>query len=206
MIKAVLFDFIGTTVNEKNAEVINQCFEKAFIENNVPINRAELRKDRGKDKKIIIENILRAQHWSLSLIENIYSSFKKNLVDAINQFSENDGAHEIFRYLKERNIKIGIGTGLERDVFEMILTHLKWDRTHFDYIGVANEIGRSRPFPDMIFDMMNKSGILNSAEILKIGDTVADIQEGKNAKVQTAVILSGTQPNDVLLRENLTLF
>jgi phosphonatase-like hydrolase len=201
MIKAVLFDFIGTTVKEADPDVINNCFESAFADNNIPVNIAALKKERGKDKKIIIENVLRSRQVPLSLIEGIYSSFKKNVISNIDKFGENDGTRDIFLYLREKKIKTCIGTGLERDVFERICQYLEWENTWFDYIGIANETGRSRPYPDMIFDMMDKLKLVNTNDILKTGDTVADIQEGKNAKVLTAVILSGTQPKATLLKE-----
>jgi phosphoglycolate phosphatase-like HAD superfamily hydrolase len=44
----------------------------------------------------------------------------------------------------------------------------------------------------MIIDMM-KSFSLSADSILKVGDTIAYIIEGKNAGVKTVAILSGTQ-------------
>ena len=69
----------------------------------------------------------------------------------------------------------------------------------FDYIGIAEEIGTGRPEPEMIFDMMRSLGTADAGAFLKVGDTQADIREGKNAGVRTAVILSGTQ-DGVMLR------
>jgi len=43
---------------------------------------------------------------------------------------------------------------------------------------------------------------ISPAELLKVGDTVADIQEGKNAGVLTAVLLSGTQDEVTLIKQN----
>ncbi|MGZ8518400.1 MAG: HAD family hydrolase [Chitinophagaceae bacterium] len=42
----------------------------------------------------------------------------------------------------------------------------------------------------MILDMLKKFS-LQKEQFLKVGDTVADILEGKNAGVKTAAILSG---------------
>ena len=53
-------------------------------------------------------------------------------------------------------------------------------------------------FMGMIF-RWTKLKISETKEILKIGDTIADIQEGKNAKVLTAVLLSGTQSEKDLI-------
>ena len=51
MIKAVLFDFIGTTVKEADPDVINNCFESAFADNNIPVNIAALKKRGVRTKK-----------------------------------------------------------------------------------------------------------------------------------------------------------
>lgn len=45
---------------------------------------------------------------------------------------------------------------------------------------------------------MEKLMIKDKEKVLKIGDTVIDIQEGKNAGVITAGVLTGTQKRDEL--------
>ncbi len=50
----------------------------------------------------------------------------------------------------------------------------------------------------MIQEMMRLLNITDGKMVLKVGDTVSDIEEGKNAGVNTAVILSGTQPEEQL--------
>ncbi len=202
MIQAVLFDFIGTLIKEVNPQIINSCFESAFVQHNVSVELASIIKERGKDKKEMISNIVRSQDLSASLVDRIYSCFKKNILDNLPNFQENEGASALLALLKEKNVRTGVGTGLDRDVFESICHALRWNKAEFDYIGIANEIGRGRPYPDMIIDMMNTLNLTNTHEFLKVGDTVADIQEGKNARVLTAVILSGTQPKALLLSEN----
>ena len=199
--KAILFDFIGTTVKEKDSGVITTCFEQAFRDNAVNIETEFLKKQRGKEKKLVIKEALLHLQLPLSLAKSIYSAFETNIENKIDNFSENDGAVDLFAFLLNKKIKIGLGTGLSRKSFEKICNHLRWSNNLFDYTGIANEIGKSRPYPDMIFDMMAKLGIADTKEILKVGDTIADIQEGKNANVRTAVILSGTQGRNELLKQ-----
>jgi len=99
-----------------------------------------------------------------------------------------------------KGIKVGIGSGLSRVAFDQVFHHLQWDLIAFDYIGIAEEVGRGRPHPDMVLDMMKKLNV-SADEMLKVGDTVADIQEGRNAKVKTVAILSGTQSESQLRNE-----
>jgi phosphoglycolate phosphatase-like HAD superfamily hydrolase len=200
-IKAILFDIIGTTVLEKDPNLINSCFENAFRQNNVKVEAAQIKANRGKDKSEIIKNILSQLSYPLHLAKPILDSFIKNVESNLDNFSENDGLREIIGYAKYKNVKTGIGTGLPKKIFEKIFYHFRWEEIHFDYIKAAQEIGKSRPQPDMILDMMKKFNIKNS-EFLKVGDTVADIQEGKNANVLTAAIFSGTQEKNEILKAN----
>jgi len=199
MIKAILFDFIGTTVKEADPDVFTRCFMKAFADNDIPITGSAFARERGKDKKTMIGNILADLQLPLSNLEAIYASFTNNITQNVGLFCENDGLGELLSWLKAKKIKTGIGSGLERDVFDRICQHLKWDHSRFDYTGLGPETGRCRPYPDLIFDFMKKMNSTDPGEILKVGDTVADIEEGKNAGVKTAVILSGTQSKEILL-------
>jgi phosphonoacetaldehyde hydrolase len=200
-IRAILFDIIGTTVLENNSQVINDCLKSAFRQNNIDVVTYQIKANRGKDKSEIIENILNELSYPLHLAESILDSFIKNVERNLNNFSENDGLREIIGYAKHKNVKTGVGTGLPKKIFEKIFYHFGWEEIHFDYIKTAEEIGNSRPQPDMILDMMKKFGIKNS-EFLKVGDTVADIREGKNANVFTAAILSGTQDKNEIMKAN----
>lgn len=198
MIKGVLFDLIGTTVKEGHNDTVIGCLESAFLSFGIVMDKEFLVRNRGKDKIVMIREALKMKGLPESRENDIYIAFKKNIAANIEKFTASDGASEIFEFLQIQNIKIGIGTGLERSLFEMIYAEMRWETYSIDYIGISSEIGRSRPHPDMIFDFMNKTGIKELKEILKVGDTVADIMEGKNAGVHTAVILSGSQPESDL--------
>jgi len=198
-IKAVLFDFIGTTVLEKG-DIINQAFTNAFHQEGVFIDSVVLNQNRGKDKHEIINLILGEKYSSKAILsKKIYHAFHANVEKSLSGFSLNAGVLEVLEFLKTKDISTGLGSALTRDLFEKIFDRLSWNKSSFQYIGIASEVGRNRPYPDMIFDMM-KSVNVKADEFLKVGDTTTDILEGKNAKVGTAAILSGTQPEELLRR------
>lgn len=198
-LRAVMFDFIGTTIIESDNSILNRCFVEAFKENGVYTDIGIIKKHRGKEKREMIEQILMHYHQSHLAAIAILDSFRTHLHNNLDNFQLNDGANEVLDYLKSRGIMVGMGTGLPRDIFETILAHVGWNKDRFDYIGIADELGVGRPDPAMLIDMMTKFR-LHEDELLKIGDTVADIQEGKNAGVTTAVIISGTQGEEELLK------
>jgi phosphonatase-like hydrolase len=201
-VEAILFDVIGTTVQEKDPNTVNNCLFQAFTKHSVIVDSKTLNQFRGRDKKEIIRLTLAANQLPEARATQILESFNLNIIDSLHNFSGNEGAEELFAYLRGKQIKFGLGTGLSRELFELILKHLRWKKSDFDYIGIANELPRSRPHPDMIFDMMKILNVSNPTQFLKIGDTVSDIQEGKHAGVITAAMLSGTQPDEVLKSAN----
>lgn len=199
-ITAVFFDFIGTTVLEKNNDVVLTCFQNAFADSGITVDKQVLREHRGKNKDEMIAEVLKAAKKDLKQRPNILASFKKHFTNNVGSFSENKDLDVTMQHLRSKKVKVGIGSGLPRDILQILLEHFQWERFGFDYISTAEEIGRGRPNPDMIIDMMVKLH-LNNFQFLKVGDTVADIQEGKNANVMTAVLLSGTQPEPDLRKE-----
>ena len=155
-IKGILFDFMGTTANEKDPTMIHQCFVKAFRDHGVEVADQIVKENRGKDKKEIVSFILHHYNQSQQLAPGILGSFNTLLVTNLDNFIPNKDTREVIRFLKEKNIITGLGTGFPRDVFELIFNHLGWKDIGFDYIGIAEETGRGRPHPDMIIDMLTK--------------------------------------------------
>ena len=200
-IKGVLFDFMGTTANEKDPTMIHQCFVKAFRDHGVKVADKLIKENRGKEKKEIVSAILNQYNQSQDLVPAILDSFNALLINNLDNFVPNKDTREVIRFLKEKNIITGLGTGFPRDVFELIFNHLGWKDIGFDYTGVAEETGRGRPHPDMIIDMLNEFRLAKE-ELIKVGDTVADILEGKNAGVKTVAILAGTQDEKEIRKHN----
>jgi phosphonoacetaldehyde hydrolase len=197
LIHAVLFDMIGTTVKEKKPSFINDCFGSAFSDHGITVTREQIRANRGMDKREAITNILREFNGVAVSAGLILDSFTTHISNNLDNFQEMEGTKEVIGFLKRKKIYVGIGTGLSRNLFDLIFHHLNWQAYRFDYIGMAENVGRGRPHPDMILEMLGRFSVEPSS-FLKVGDTVADIEEGKNAKVLTVAMASGTQDIEVL--------
>ncbi len=199
--EAILFDVTGTTVREKDPNTMLMCFAKAFRDHGFDLDVDFIRKNRGNDNKKMIAMILEYFGQSALLVAPIYDSFKSHLKNSLDNFEPNEGAFELFTFLKSITTKIGLGTGMERELLQALLKKLNWDINFFDYIACGDDFDFQRPMPDMIIGMMQKFGITDGEKVLKVGDTVMDIREGKNAFVKTCAVLSGTQSEDVILNE-----
>ena len=199
----VLFDTIGTVVKENagNNSLIINCLTNAFRTKHIELTYHEVNLVRGKSKIEAIHDLLILKNKPFEFANEIFSNFILLLKDHISEFSEQEGAAEIFSFLKKKKIKIGLGSGLPEEIMNEICKRLKW-KDIFDYKASSESLGQGRPHPMMIFDAMKKLGIHDPENVLKVGDTVADIEEGKNAGVFTAAVLTGTQELVVLKEAN----
>lgn len=195
---AVLFDFIGTTVLERDPTLINRCFEQAFHTVSGLLNSSFIQANRGRSKREVIASFVREHQLPLQAGETIYASFLQAVAQSLDQFHAAPAIHEVIHYLRSRGYRIGLGTGLPRDLFMLIRDVTGLKALSFDYVGFADEVGAGRPDPVMIFDMMKHVQVTDTSQFYKVGDTVSDIEEGKRAGVKTIAVLSGTQPEQLL--------
>lgn len=199
-VEAILFDMIGTTVLEKKANTIRDCFRAAFKNYGIFPDNQVIKANRGKDKIVMIENILQEGNYLSNLAVPIFQAFQRNVDNRLDNFVAAKNVEGLFTKYRQDGIKIGLGTGLPKEQAVKIMNHLGWKEEDFDYMGFSSVLGAARPNPIMILDMMKLLGLQNKETFVKIGDTLADIEEGQNAGVKTGVVLSGTQSKSILIQ------
>merc|ERR1711997_1323310 len=101
-------------------------------------------------------------------------------------------------------VKIGLDTGYPEEIQELLVKKLKFDDATSDayvdsYIS-SYTVREGRPYPYMIHRLMERTGVMNVRNVCKVGDSVRDIEEGKNAGCGLVVgVLSGADSADALL-------
>ena len=60
---------------------------------------------------------------------------------------------------------------------------------------------KGRPYPYMVFRNMEALGLSDVRRVMKVGDTVSDIKEGKNAGVYTVGIVEGSSAMGLSMEE-----
>ena len=181
----VVFDMAGTTVNEDN--IVYKTLQKAINEAEFNFSLEQvLAEGAGKEKRQAIETILSvyAGVSDAELTIRIYDSFIAQLTDAYakEQILPQNNVLELFTELKQRNVLAVLNTGYDRVTAQSIINKLGWQvGVDFDGLVTASDVPRNRPNPDMIQYAMQKFDITDSAEVTKVGDSIIDIEEGKNA-------------------------
>ncbi len=204
MIRLVVFDMAGTTVDEQN--IVYKTVHQAIINAGFSVSlETVLLYAAGKEKfQAICDVLFYLQDGPVDMEAAlaIHFDFEDMLDIAYAELIPvpMPGAKEVFETLRERNIKIVLNTGYKRPVAETLLQKIGWIAGNdYDLLLTADDVEKSRPHPDMIFQAMEHFGIEDALEVAKIGDSIADIEEGKNAGCGIAAgITTGAQTTEQL--------
>ena len=187
-IKMVVFDMAGTTVNENN--IVYKSLHKAISESSFSISQEQVTEHAaGREKIQAIRSILSTFFHidNEEMVMNIYKNFIRDLGKAYQTEKPvpQNYAEEVFRLLKMRNIIIVLNTGYDRATAENILSLLGWKTgQQIDALVTASDVDKKRPDPAMIYFAMKCFDITDCLEVIKVGDSAIDIQEGQNAGCQ----------------------
>lgn len=202
MIRMVVFDMAGTTVDEDN--VVYKTLQRAIADHGYAFTLDDvLAAGAGKEKFQAVKSILALnQIHNDSLSEVIYNHFLILLNEAYTYLSvrPQPNAQEVFRILRQQKIMVILNTGYDRETAQSLITKLGWEKgLTYDDLITASDVNSGRPQPDMILLAMQHFNISHPEEVIKVGDSVADIEEGKNARCALSVgITSGAHSHEQL--------
>lgn len=208
-IKLAVFDMAGTVVDENN--VVYKTLQEAInmFGNEVSLEFV-LQHGAGKEKFQAIQDILKANGKKVEKEkgETIFEKFKELLENAYQnlEVTSYNGVQELFNLLKEKGVKIALNTGYDRNTAQLLLDKMQWKMgIEYDVLVTADDVFLGRPSPDMIFEAMNILGINDPVMVLKAGDSIIDIEEGKNANCGVTVgVTTGAHTYEQLTRAKPT--
>ena len=185
MISMVVFDMAGTTVNEDN--VVYKTLQKAINKKGFDFTLDQvLAEGAGKEKLEAIQSILKvyARNADKNLANEIYSDFMMLLSKAYEDIDvlPQPNAEELFQILKQRNIRVVLNTGYNADIADSLVKKLGWKKgVEFDSLITSSDVEKNRPDPEMIDLAMDIYGVVDPKKVIKVGDSIIDIEEGQNA-------------------------
>ena len=194
----------GTTVNENN--VVYKTLRHALNEagHNFSLQQV-LSEGAGKEKLQAVKDILKLdpKHRPDSHANNIYQKFLITLENAYETLdvTAQEGAEKLFKELRQRGIYVVLNTGYDRKTAQSLLKKLRWNEgKEIDALIVASDVKNSRPAPDMIRLAIERFDIKDPALTAKVGDSIIDIEEGKNAGCGLSIgITTGAHSREQLL-------
>jgi phosphonoacetaldehyde hydrolase len=203
-IQAVILDWAGTVI-DYGCFAPMHAFMQTFEDAGVPITAREAREPMGMLKWDHIQAITqtdRVRHaWQAAYgaepgkadIDRLYAGFEGTLMASLKEYTNPiPGALDTVRKLREAGIRIGSTTGYTRAMMDVIVPEALAKGYSPDCLVTPDETGAGRPSPNMIFRNLMTLGIFPPRTVVKVGDTVSDMQEGRNAGVWTVGVILGS--------------
>jgi phosphonatase-like hydrolase len=200
-------DMAGTTVDEGG--LVYRVLEETVADAaGKPVAADLLALWKGTSKREAVAGLLTAL-GSDEDVDRVFADFSTRLITAYRETPPTPlpGVPEAIAELRVRGVKVALQTGYSAEIAGSILAGLGWTvgpgpEHTVDAIVTSDEVPLSRPAPYLVFRCMERTGVIDVADVLVAGDTPNDLGAGTNAGAGHVVgVLTGAFGADELGRE-----
>lgn len=196
-LRGVIFDWAGTIV-DYGSRAPAGVFMEVFRRRDVPITMAQARGPMGMHKRDHIVAILRmppvASIWrdhhgrdaTDEDVDSMYASLIELQLACLRDYAQLiPGVLETVAACRARGMKIGSTTGYNRAMLDVLLDEAKRQGFVPDAAMCSDDVPAGRPHPYMAQRAAIEMQVYPPEALVKVGDTVPDIDEGRNAGMWT---------------------
>lgn len=202
-VRGIIFDLAGTLIDNGCRAPVH-AMTSAFAKNGLLVSDEIVCADMGLPKRTHIKAILNKPtmlgKWECIFnnppreidIDRIYQSTNEELKRVVKKYSKpTPFAVELLNNLHANGIRIGITTGYSREIIDTLWDELHKEGIIYNNLVCADEVRNPRPQAGMIFKILKEWKLTDYSPdmIIKIGDTVADIQEAHSAKIISCQVI-----------------
>jgi len=196
-LQGIILDWAGTTM-DYGCYAPAVVFVEVYKRKQVPISIQDARVPMGAHKKVHIRKISQieavAQRWESvhggrateEDIEAMFQEFIPLQLACLADYAELiPGTLDAVKDFRGRGLKIGSTTGYTGDMMTLLLDEAKRRGYEPDATVCATDVPAGRPEPWMCLQNAMQLRIYPMEAIVKVGDTLPDIEEGLNAGMWT---------------------
>ena len=191
-VKAVIFDWAGTTVDYGSRAPMG-AFVKLFESEGIEMTIAQARIPMGISKWEHINFLLnlpevQSQWLKIHKISHTDADVDRllDIFVPMNKISILEcgqlipGVATLAKALRERDIKIGSTTGYTRELLDLLLPIAKKQGYEVDVFSYSGDTPLGRPSAQMMIKCARQLGLDNPLSFIKVDDTQPGIEEGKS--------------------------
>ncbi|MCX7682157.1 MAG: phosphonoacetaldehyde hydrolase [Anaerolineae bacterium] len=203
-VQAVILDWAGTTV-DYGSFAPTAVFLRLFARRGITITVEDARVGMGLTKKDHLRAILArpavAEAWQTVYgapptdadVEELFTYFVAQQTPVLAYYADPiPGLLDVLKELRGRGIRIGSTTGYFSDMMAVLAPEAARRGYTPDCIVCPDQVPAGRPYPWMCYQNAIQLGVYPNEAIVKVGDTLPDIEEGLNAGMwSVGVALTG---------------
>lgn len=200
-IAAVVFDWAGTVVDHGSLAPV-RTLQRVFALREIEVSDEVARRDMGLAKRDHIRNLLAepevASLWQSRYAraaceadgDALYRDFIPMQTACLLDYSQViEGVVPVVEELRASGIRIGGTTGYTRAMMSALEVQARAEGYAPDCYLCPDDVGAGRPHPFMLYRLAADLHAAPLEACVKVGDTLSDIDEGRNAGMWTIGVL-----------------
>ena len=139
-------------------------------------------------------------------VQRCYAGFQSALMATLEGYAEpSPGVAETIGSLRAGSIKVGSTTGYTSAMMDVVVPAAERRGYKVDCCVTSDGLpgGRSKPY--MIYQNMCRLDVASPRSVVKVGDTIADIREGRNAGAWSVGVILGSNEMALTAAETAAL-
>lgn len=192
-IALVVADMAGT-MTDFGSSAPASAFVELFRRHDITATDAEARVPMGLQKRDHVEAMLRMNSlaaqwrekhdadWTQSDVDALYAEFIPLQVSVLPQYNTLiPGVREAIAAIRNHGVAVAGTTGYNREMMTIVVDGMREQGLLLDAAVCAEDVASGRPAPWMIFRAMEMTNVSPPQCVIKIGDTLPDIEAGVRA-------------------------
>jgi phosphoglycolate phosphatase-like HAD superfamily hydrolase len=191
---AIFFDIDGTLVDSNDMHVL--AWEEAFASIDVHFERSEIHDQIGKGADMLIPTLLpnasKAEQEALADAQG--GAFKSRFLEMVVPFPD---AHALLKRAAEGGQTVVLASSASQGQLDHYLDLLDARRL-VSATTSADDVGNTKPAPDIFAIALKKVAPLRPSDVVVIGDTPYDIEAAAKCGIAAIGLRSGKFTDEVL--------
>lgn len=204
-IRLVVTSLEGTLVDDGGA--MRRALVGALRQERMLFSENELRSVLGLSPRRAVATLVRARNGTdepSPLVERVRETFLREVIALYSrpgQLRPVPGATAALAALRRTGLRVAIETSLPRAVANLALDAVVgWPDGVADTVVTSDELVRGRPSPEGVHEAMSRTGVASARDVMKVGDTPADLAQGTLAGCGAVVgVTYGSHPREELV-------
>ncbi len=192
-VRGVIFDLDGTLIDSYQAIYLG--FHYAYSEMGLPpLSYGQVERAVGRGLAHTFRELLGEERVPQALTlfrkkyEEVFPTHTRLLPDA----------REVVGSLQGRGLQLAVATNKFGQFSRKIFEHFGMEKMFTVILG-DGDVSQNKPDPEMLYLAMDKMGV-GKEETIFVGDSVIDIQTGKNAGIPVFAVPTGNTGREDLVR------
>jgi len=205
-IDLLVCDMAGTVVQEGG--LVYKVLRESMVEDGLEVSEHDMHDWHGAKKEAVIAHFAKLAGTPDHEVDDRVAKIGEIFLHTIDEAYFSDASpiehihlslNHFCMGLKDAGIKVALDTGYPPEIQEGLIDRLKLRSVIDGYVS-SYQVAQGRPYPYMIFKLMEDLGVMDVSRVAKAGDSARDIEEGKNAGCGLVIgVLSGADSEDQLM-------